>query len=177
MSRMNNIITKRLILRAATKADAAAIAAARSTPFVMRYNLYRPCDAQDILHELESTAWTVLEERESGALIGAFSAKEDDMRYHVNALEMQAWLTDSYAAKGYMTEALPPLMGALFEDGVERLSVKIFAENVGAYRLVEKLGLSREGCLRQAVKTHTGEVFDVLLYSISREEYRALYEK
>lgn len=174
---MDKIVTKRLILRAATKADAAAIAAARSTPFVTRYNLYRPCDATRILRELESTAWTVLEERGSGVLVGAFSAKEDDLRYRVNSLEMQAWLTEPYAAKGYMTEALPPLMGALFAGGADRLSVKIFAPNVGAYRLVEKLGLSREGCLRQAVQAPTGEVFDVLLYSISREEYRDLYEK
>ena len=49
--------TPRLILRRPTEADAPALAQARSTDFVTRYNLYQPCGADQIQKELEYIAY------------------------------------------------------------------------------------------------------------------------
>ena len=163
--------TDRLILRSATEADAADIAAKRSTPFVMRYNLYTPCDAAQIATELACYEHIVLKNRGTGELIGAVSVRDDDFRYHIAAKELHAWLTEENAHQGLMKEALLPLIDYIFQSDVERISVRILAENKASLRLAEKLEFSREGYLRRALKNHNGEVFDVVLYSLAKNEY------
>ena len=163
--------TARLILQSATHADAAELAAKRSTPFVMRYNLYTPCDAAQIKAELDCYEHIVLKSPETGAIIGAISVRDDDFRYHVASKELHAWLTEEYAHQGLMGEALLPLMEKVFADGAERIAVRILADNKASLRLAEKLGFVREGYLARALKNAEGTVFDVVLYSISREEF------
>ena len=163
--------TPRLLLQAATAADAAELAEKRSTPFVMRYNLYTPCDAAQITAELATYEHILLKSPETGEIIGAVSVRDDDFRYHVNAKELHAWLTEGNAHRGLMREALLPIMRKVFGDGAERISVRIMAENTASLRLAEKLGFTREGYLVRALKNHAGEVFDVVLFSLAREDF------
>ncbi|MBQ3063312.1 MAG: GNAT family N-acetyltransferase [Clostridia bacterium] len=163
--------TAHLTLCAATAADAEVLAAKRSTPFVMRYNLYTPCDKAQMAVELETYPHILLKCRKTGEIIGAISIRDDDFRYHIASKELVAWLTDKHAHKGLMAEALPHVMAWVFDNGAERIAVRIFADNTASHRLAEKLGFTREGYLTRAVRNAAGEVFDVLLYSISKEDF------
>ena len=163
--------TPRLTVREATAADAAILAEKRSTPFVMRYNLYEPCEAAQIAREIGNYPHVLLENRTTGEVIGVISLRDDDFRYHIQAMEMAAWLTEEYAAQGLMAEAIPPVMDHIFNRDIERISIRIFAENTASIRLAEKLGFVREGYLARAVKNKAGGVFDVVLYSLSKDDY------
>lgn len=163
--------TERLILKEATTEDATILAKKRSTPFVMRYNLYEPCGEAQIAGELADNPHVLLKNRATGEIIGAISLRDDDFRYHIAAKEMAAWLTEEYAAQGLMSEAIPPVMDHIFNRDIERISIRIFAENKPSIRLAEKLGFVREGYLARAVKNKQGEVFDVALYSLDANNY------
>lgn len=166
------IETKRMLIRPPVPADSQEIARGRNAAFVQRYNLYRTSTADEVEQELSQADGFVLEEKETGAFIGCIFVQEDYLRYHVPSVEIIGWLKEEYASKGYMTEGVCAALNLLFEENVcDRVTARIFSPNVGAKRVVEKLGFVHEGCLRGAVKNAAGEIFDVELYSITKQEH------
>ena len=164
--------TEHLTIRSPIDGDAPAIASARSTDFVMRYNLYRPCSAEDIERELECFEHFVLVSNETGDIIGCVSVRDDDFRYHIDSVALHAWLTEQNAHKGYMKEALDVLIDQLFSVRChERIAIQILSPNRASIRLAEKLGFEREGYLKRALKNADGEVYDVVLYSLDRDAF------
>lgn len=163
--------TDRLRLRAPTPDDAHALAVERSCDFVMRYNLYRPSTAEEIAEELEAFEHIIVEKSDTGELVGCISLRDDALRYHIDSLEIQAWLAERFAGQGYMTEALRALIPRLFtEREIDLLSVRIMSANTASVRLVEGIGFKKEGCIRRAVRHYDGRVFDMLVYSITRSD-------
>ena len=158
--------TERLILRTPTPNDAAELASARSTEFVMRYNLYEECDKEQILRELDSYDHVLLAEKESKKIIGCVSLRDDPVRYHTDSVTLHAWLIEEMAYKGYMAEALNEIINELFLV-YQRISVQIFSQNTASLRLAKKLGFEEEGYIKQAVKNKKGEIFDVVLLSLA----------
>ena len=158
--------TERLILRTPTPNDAAELASARSTEFVMRYNLYEECDKEQILRELDSYDHVLLAEKESKKIIGCVSLRDDPVRYHTDSVTLHAWLIEEMAYKGYMAEALNEIINELFLI-YQRISVQIFSQNTASLRLAKKLGFEEEGYIKQAVKNKKGEIFDVVLLSLA----------
>ena len=74
--------------------------------------------------------------------------------------------------KGYMTEAVNAAMRwAIAAYGLDRVHASCDAENVGSYRVLEKLGMRREGHLRQS-RLLRGERRDDLVYGILASELR-----
>jgi len=166
------IETERLILREPSCDDAEALARSRSTEFVMRYNLYRPSTREQICRELECYEHILLVSKEDNRLIGCISIRDDDFRYHVDSVLIQAWLTEENARQGYMSEALRAMLRELFcVRNHERVSAQIMSENIASIKLVESLGFIREGYLKRAVRCYDGRVLDVCLYSLDSEEY------
>lgn len=159
--------TERLILRTPTKADADELARARSTEFVMRYNLYTECDGKQIISELENYEHILLLEAATDKIIGCVSVREDPLRYHTDSVTLHAWLIEEMAYKGYMAEALREIIDLLFSEH-QRISVQIFSENTASLRLAKKLGFEQEGYIKQAVKNKKGEIFDVVLMTLSK---------
>ena len=158
--------TERLILRTPTPNDASELASARSTEFVMRYNLYEECDKEQILRELDSYDHVLLAEKESKRIIGCISLRDDPVRYHTDSVTLHAWLIEEMAYKGYMAEALNEIINELFLV-YQRISVQIFSQNTASLRLAKKLGFEEEGYIKQAVKNKNGEIFDVVLLSLA----------
>ena len=164
--------TERLILRAPTYEDAEALANLRSTEFVLKYNLYKTCDKEQIIRELDTFEHILIQLKESNKIIGCISIREDDFRYHIDSVVLHAWLTEENAYKGYMKEALEPVIYNTFVNCQhERIALQIIADNIASIRLAEKLSFEREGYLKRALKNHNDQVFDVVLYSLSREDY------
>ena len=164
--------TKRIILRKGTEEDIDIIADSRNTPFVMRYNLYGISTPDNIRTELKTYETLVLVSKGSNQPIGCIYVKNDDFRYHVNSMEISCWLTEKNSAQGIMSEVGPSVLYYyLFEQNIDRLTARIFSPNIASVKLVEKLGFKQEGFLKQAVKNKDGKVFDLYLYSISKEDY------
>jgi RimJ/RimL family protein N-acetyltransferase len=59
---------------------------------------------------------------------------------------------------------------------MNRIGLKVYADNKGAIRAYEKAGFVHEGCMRQAVYRN-GEYKDVLFMSVLREEWSAQIEE
>ena len=169
--------TERLVIRSSVPADAAALSRGRSTDFVLRYNLYKKSTAEDYTAELDSAQECCREYFSVLPLngvepIGSVVLSEDSLRYHVDSVSVEAWLREDAAGLGYMTEALSAVLRELFTvRGRERVSCQVMVENIASLRMVEKLGFVREGTLRGAVRTYDGAIHDVVLFSLSREEF------
>jgi len=72
---------------------------------------------------------------------------------------------------GYGREAVGLLVGHVFEaTAIERVGATCDVENAPSYRLLDGLGLRREGTLRSALYHH-GRWHDVYVYGITRSEW------
>ncbi len=72
--------------------------------------------------------------------------------------------------RGIGSEAVGLLVDELFRtESVERVGANCDVENVASVRLLEKIGMRREGTLRSAL-FHHGRWHDVHLYGITRSE-------
>ena len=159
--------TSRLILRSPRESDAVLLAEKRSAEFVMKFNLYEICDAEQIKNEFEYFEHIVLTLKDTNEVIGCISIRDDYLRYRMDSFSLQAWLTLDMASQGYMTEAISAVLEYLFNDcSCERVSAQIFSDNVASIRLVQKLGFENEGYLKRAVKRKDGCVFDLVLFSM-----------
>lgn len=75
--------------------------------------------------------------------------------------------------KGYGTEAMILLQRHAFETlNLNRVSLRVYAENVRAIHVYEKAGFIREGRMRSAVYKH-GKYDDVILMSVLHSEWMA----
>ncbi len=75
--------------------------------------------------------------------------------------------------KGYGTEALSLIMRHGFGTlNLNRIMLRVFADNPRAIRSYEKAGFVQEGCLRQG-HFHHGAYVDVLIMSILRAEWES----
>jgi [ribosomal protein S5]-alanine N-acetyltransferase len=73
--------------------------------------------------------------------------------------------------RGYGSEAVRLLIDEVFRtDAVERVGATCDVENAPSYRLLERLGLRREGTLRSAL-FHHARWHDVFVYGITRAEW------
>ncbi len=170
--------TDRLLLRQPEKADAAAVRELMMQEFVRRNNCFGlPLPLEAVEQMLTSRPdQMVLTRKEDGAVIGHVSAQPDGLRYQVDAVSLSYYLGEAYARQGYMTEALERVLAYLFlRQGAESVSARAFAENAASIALLEKLGFTREGTLRRAVRNFEGRAFDDAVFSLLREEYLAAH--
>lgn len=167
--------TDRLVLRRPEKADAAAELALLRQEFVRRYNCLGKLPTTEQMEEMLTSdpgSQLVLCLKEDGTLIGHIGIEPDSLRYRVEAVCLDYYLGERDSRKGYMSEALECLIGWLFrEGGVEVICARSFTENAASLALLHKLGFTREGTLRRAVRNFEGQVFDDALFSLLRSEY------
>ena len=78
---------------------------------------------------------------------------------------MSYWLAEPYTHKGYMSEALRTMIEFLLHETDYRIiSCRVFAENEASIKLLQKLGFTQEGYLKQAVKDLNGITHDDILF-------------
>lgn len=170
---VKQIETRRLILRSPMREDAVSLLPIRNSEFVLQFNPTIPKNQEQLMEELmeEQDRTLILEKKKDGKVIGACFFGGDALRYRVNSQTLSYYLAQEEAGKGYMTEAVQALMEMLFEQGVQVLSLRCYAENAASVKLAEKLGFVKEGCIRYAVSDRNGVVHDDCIYSLIREDY------
>jgi RimJ/RimL family protein N-acetyltransferase len=173
------ITTERLVLRRFRAADAETLAGYRSDPEVARYQSW---DAPFSLLRAETAVanfmasdpgkagWFqyAVERAEDKALIGDVAVHLHD---NVKQAEIGFTVATAYQKQGYATEAVAAVLGRLFRvQGLHKVSGECDARNKSSAALMERLGFTREGHLRQQTWIK-GEWTDDLIYGLLADEW------
>jgi [ribosomal protein S5]-alanine N-acetyltransferase len=167
--------TERLILRDFREEDWPAVQEYASDPEVVRYMFWGPNTEQQtkdfirrvlaVQREQPRISYDiVMTNKADSRLIGACGLylrsaenKEGEIGYVLNR---RFW------NQGYTTEAARRLVAFGFEElGLHRIYATCDPDNTGSFRVMEKNGMQREGCLRDH-KLIKGTWRNSLLYSI-----------
>lgn len=184
MTPQPNLETDRLLLRPFRLADAPRVQQLAGDPAIAATTLNIPHPYEDGMAE----AWirshpdsfakqddfvfaiTRLENTGEGALLGAIGLTL--VLPHARG-ELGYWIGKPYWGQGYCTEAGQAILRYGFEVfELRRIFSRYMVSNPASGRVMEKLGMQFEGCLRQHV-LKWGEYVDLNFYSILRLEFLA----
>lgn len=170
-----NIETERLILRPFAQTDAPDVQRLASDkriaePTVKIAHPYPEGAAEawiathDAIHESGSAVIRAITLKNSGELIGAISLVLITP-LHQRA-EIGYWIGTGYWSRNYCSEAASAMIGfARTSLGLTRISARCLARNPASARVLEKIGMRREGLL-PAHDFHRGAYEDLLLYGV-----------
>jgi ribosomal-protein-alanine N-acetyltransferase len=175
-----SIESPRLLVRPLTKADLGDLLQVNGDAAVTRFLPYAtwtsPADADawyQRMADIQATGTAVqlvLVERRSGTAIGTcllFRFDEGSAR-----AELGYVLGRAHWGSGYMHEALVAVIDAAFGAlSLRRLEAEVDPRNAASGRLLQRLGFTREGLLRQRWVTR-GEAKDVEVYGLLSDEWR-----
>ncbi|MFN3309971.1 MAG: GNAT family N-acetyltransferase, partial [Anaerolineales bacterium] len=101
-------------------------------------------------------------------LIGAIGLAFD---WQNRSAELGYWIGKPYWNQGYATEAAQAVLKFAFgELGLNRVEAQHITKNPASGKVMQKLGMTYEGTLRQAIYLF-GNFEDAALYSILRREF------
>jgi [ribosomal protein S5]-alanine N-acetyltransferase len=179
--------TERLILRQFREDDWPAVHEYGSDPETVKYMPWGPNTEQDtrdfIKRELAYQKaqprlvynFAVIE-RSDERLIGACavsirSINDLERKVYSSEGEIGYILNRQYWNQGYMTETARRVMIFGFEElKLHRIFATCDPANTGSYRVMEKIGMQREGVLRE-YRNMKGKWRDFLFYSILEQKY------
>lgn len=174
------IVTERLIVRRFTHDDVADVLRFVSQPSVARVtseripateegvrkyidlqNSYQPFEKNKVFE-------LAIERKEDGRVIGFVG-----LIYQDHAQGEMGWVLGvEYRGQGYATEAARALMDYGFNSlGLQRIHADTGTDNPASWRVMERLGMRREGLLRGAVYEE-GKWVDRYIYGLLAEEWR-----
>ena len=121
----------------------------------------------------EGDVWAVVE-KSSGHVIGSVGLHRDIRRSVQGARELGYALGEKHWGRGYATEACAAVLDYAFGKlDCPVISAGHFPFNSASRRVIKKLGFHYDGALRHACVLPDGSVSDLMLYSLTRDEYRA----
>ncbi len=173
------ILTERLKLREITKEDFQAVHEYASDPEAVRYMPFGPNTVEETREFIDRNLRRRREQPRTDYGLGIILQSEDRLigacGMH-DVTEIQASigyiLNRRYWGHGYATEAAEALVGYLFDElGVHRVYASCDPENHASVRVLEKVGMSLEGRLRENMVIH-GEYRDSLIFGILDDEWR-----
>lgn len=179
--RLPRIETQRLVIRRITMADVGDIYEYGRDPEVARHVLW---DAYQSVGEAktyvkyvqrqyrlnEPASWGI-ELKATGRLIGTIGFMWWNQEYR--SAEVGYSLSHAYWNQGLMTEALRAVVHFGFEEmNLNRIEAQHETTNPASGRVMEKIGMKKEGVLRQRLR-NKGKYVDVALYAVLRGEWRA----
>lgn len=177
------LTTQRLLLREIEENDWRAVYAYQTDPLFLRYTPWTQRSQEDARNFIRIfLGWRQEQPRQKyqfaiilqsdGQLIGNCGIR-------VNALntweaEIGYELNSRYWGNGYATEAARALLTFGFRDlRLHRIFAHCIAENVASSRVMERIGMQREGYLRETEWMKT-RWWDRLLYAILDREWRQI---
>ena len=179
---MMELLTPRLRIVEMTQADVPLIHALHSFPEVEKYNTIGIPDHPDqtkavlsiIFDDLDKTPRThygwVIRTRKDDAFIGELGMHLSVAKYA--RAEIYYNLVPESWGQGYATEAVKELIRFAFEDlGQHRVEAGVETGNAASIRLLEKVGMSREGHHRKILPIR-GEWKDNYHYAILEDDPR-----
>ena len=172
------IDTERLELRPFDFGDIDDVFAYAQDPEWSRYlralpRPYERTDAKQFIARqvlLDRTTHPVWAITLDGVVIGGVGLRID---FEHRSAEMGYSVARRHWKKGICTEAARAVIDAAFEthDDLNRLFARADADNLGSQRVMEKVGMTKEGVLRLN-RVERGEAFDEAWFSILRQEWK-----
>jgi RimJ/RimL family protein N-acetyltransferase len=175
--------TARLTLRPATRDDLEATWAFRRLPEVAEWLTRAPETLEEYreqFDEPDSLAKTVIIELD-GQVIGDLMLDVQDGWAQAEVADQAratqadlGWvLHPDYTGHGYATEAVHALLEVAFNDlGLRRVTASCFADNTASWRLMERLGMSRETYAVAESLHRSGQWLDSMVYVLRSNERR-----
>ncbi len=179
MSVAETIETPRLNLRPHTDGDADDIYAYASDP---EWGKFLPVPEPYLQeHAVEHVEKILSRDREQhptrAVCIGPQVVGDVNMRFFADhrIAEIGYGLSRSYWGRGIMVEAVNAIISSAFDCYTQlvRVRARANAENLGSRRVMEKLGMSLEGQLRQD-SFECGELHDEVVYGLLRNEWHGI---
>ncbi|GAB2479380.1 GNAT family N-acetyltransferase [Alkalibacterium psychrotolerans] len=175
LAKYNRLETERLILRPVTLKDAEDMFEYASD----EETTYYVFDRHESLEETEKAIVNYfvsdpfgkygIELKETGKMIGTIDLR---VKGRDKRTIMGYTLNKAYHGKGYMTEAGKRLLALGFETlGLECIAALHDERNAVSGKVMERLGMTKEGTLRHVAKWKQGEWFNDVYYSILKSEY------
>jgi RimJ/RimL family protein N-acetyltransferase len=173
--------TKRLELRPFEMGDLDALHDITRRPEVARFEFWEPKTRKETAESLrrragrkiwaEEGGWLGLAiiVPESGEFIGDVSLRWASKEWRQG--ELGYMLHPDHQGHGYATEAAREMLRLGFENfGLHRISAGCEPRNTGSIRVLERLGMRREGHLRHSAYAK-GEWWDEYVYAILADEF------
>ena len=173
--------TPRLIVRPIGVDDVDSVFAYASNPAVTRFTLW-DChkDRSDTLEFVRDYALMRYLEKQPDPLAICLKGDPGQVLGTVGCfwntranrtMELGYALGEEYWGRGLVVEATGALLDHLFAAyDVERVQARCVVENAASARVMQKLGMAFEGCLRSSV-FHRERFWDMNLYAILRREW------
>lgn len=178
-STLPRLESPRLVLRAATLDDVDAIArlAGRKEIADTTATIPHPYTKEHARHFVENQGALltsgkamvfVVERKADRQLVGNTGIKDLDPVN--NQAEMGFWIGVEHWRQGYATEAAGTLLNYAFDGlGLNRVAAHFMVRNPASGRVLEKIGMRREGLLRERIKKW-GVFEDVVTMAILRSD-------
>lgn len=166
--------TARLALRPATPQDIAAIYGYRSLPEVGRWLTRLPTDQDSFTRHMVESLGSLLVIEHEGRIVGDLMLRVHDAWSQAEVAEQAkdaqaeiGWaLAPQAQRRGFATEAVSELIAITFELGVRRIEAHCFADNEGSWRLMERVGMRREGRYLREALHRDGTWHDGIAYGL-----------
>lgn len=174
------LATARLTLRQPNRADAPGMFGYASDPQVAQFTTWEPHysvtdsersidDFLNIYRYQAGVVW-LLEERATHQLVGSLALL---LAPRHRRAELGYALARSHWGQGLMLEAAQAVVALAFDPvGLTRIEARCIPENRASSRVMEKLGMRYEGCLR-AERVLKGQSRDMALYALLHDEWLA----
>lgn len=176
---MKTLETERLILRAFDVADTEDVFAYARNPQVGPAAGWPPHASMEesgriVRMFIQADDVWALVDKQSGRVIGSLGLQRDSKRNHDRCRVVGYAISQDYWGKGLVPEAVMAVLAHAFSDlHLEIVSVIHFPFNTQSKRVIEKCGFQYEGILRKATRVFSGEIYDDVCYSITREDWDA----
>lgn len=176
------IITERLVIRRFTPDDIQDVLGFVSQPSVAKATSQRILATKEGVREYIDLQNSYQPFEENKVFELAIERKEDSkvmgfvgMIFEGGELGEMGWvLGEEYRGQGYATEAARALMDYGFRSlGLHRIHADTSTNNTPAWKVMERLGMKREGMLRDAV-WEEGKWVDRYVYGILIDEWSDL---
>ncbi|WP_066172431.1 GNAT family N-acetyltransferase [Bacillus marinisedimentorum] len=176
---MEQLETSRLILRPLERGDAESIFAYASDPTVAKFTTWEVHHHLDDTREFielailehkrkDTLTWGIIL-KETGDLIGTAGLADLSFRHH--CAELGYVIGKPHWRTGYVTEASKAVCTFGFRElELNRIMARCHPENTGSERVMQKIGMTYEGTMRQ-VYFADGIFEDRKVYSILKEEF------
>lgn len=175
------LVTERLLLREYTTDDLEAVYRYQNHPAYLRYYPWSHRPQREVSTFLQQIIeWQsdlprlkfqlAVELRKTGELIGSCGLRK--MKDTAVEGEVGYEIDPHYWGEGYATEAVRMMLQFAFDDlQLHRVFASVIADNRGSRRVVEQLGFTHEGHLREN-KRFKNRWWDTCLYGLLEAEWR-----
>lgn len=178
---MESITTQRLIIRRLSETDLSDFLAYQNHPNVLVYSLDGFISEAEAIRFLNHQAQAQLTDQRCEISLAIHHQKDNKMigtlmlyfsAKIINQGEVGWGLHPNYQGHGYATEATQALLNyAFINQERHRMIAKCDPRNTPSIRLMERLGMRREGHFKKSRLLHD-QWCDEYLYAILREEWK-----